>query len=459
MAYSLRTRSASAVKPETETPAVKATVKKTPAAPKKAPAKKAAPVAKKAAATPKKATAAAPKKTEVKKEEPTVVDAKVESPTKTKARAAVKKAVAPKKSAATPKKAPAVKAKTAAKPKVAAKAKAPARKAAALKKVKVEEKRASMVAPVVTIEEIDEELQAPLLPEVEPISHAEEEEKVIEMVEGQVVNTHIRFSDAEESESEAEMEPSVKMMSVRSDDFEALDEMKDEPEHFELYNSEESETETEVEAEKADFESIEPTERSLSPAVNAHSAFEAFTSQEDSKTFNWNKPGSTYYIEPEAEVAKIDDMPLVVECVDEEIKRSPVVISNPFGFGFTATTEIKNIDANSTAALNILGDSAVNVSKPNPYIFNSHFQSVSSPLDKLCNLTSQSNPIAIARTFGNIDNSSSMMATSYLPTSPAAGMSKTSRSPSINGDEKEARSPSTIQSIIVDDKHEDFSAF
>lgn len=426
MAYSLRTRSASA----TETPTApmrKAVVKKTPATPKKALAKK---------------TSAAPKKSssEVKEEESTVV-----APTKAKApvKAAVKKAVAPKRSAAAPakktatpvKKAPAVKA-------AAPKAKAPARKA-----------RASMVAPVVTIEEIDEELQTPSMPEVEPISHykkedEEEEDKVFELVEGQVVNTHIRFSDTEESETKEEMNLAVKEMSVHSDDFEALDDH--EPEHFELYNSEESEVEVET------CEPIEEVKKDMSPVISAHSAFEVCTSQEEPKTFNWNKTGSTYYNEPEAEVAEIVDMPLVSSV---QVQRSPVVISNPFGFGFTATTEIEKNDDSAADALNILGDSAVNVSKPNPYSFNSNFQSVSSPLDKLCSLTSQTNPIAIARTFGHHNNSSSMMATSYLPTSPVAGMSKTSRSPSDNGEEREARSPSTIQSIIVDDKHEDFSAF
>ena len=460
MAYSLRTRSASAVKPETATatpaaPVKKAAVKKTPAAPKKAPAKK-------ATAAPKKATAASKKTvTEVKEQEPVVVEAKTKEPAKPKAKkAATPKTKAPAKKAATPKaKAPAKKAAPASKKvtKAAApKAKAPARKAAAAKKG--DEKK---VAPIVKIEEIDEELQTPSMPEVEPISH-EEEEKIIEIVEGQVVNTHIRFSDAEEEEEE--MKPATKEISITSEDFEALEDFKDDPVPFELYTSEEVETEMPIEKDDFTFNNLndefdEPEAvREPSPVSNAHSAFEAFTSQEESKTFNWNHSGSTYYgnkSESEPEVAKIEDMPSVVASVQgDEVKRSPVVISNPFGFGFTATTAPIASEMNAPT---------VNASNPNPYTFNnSHFQfqSVSSPLDKLCNLTCQSNPMTVASTFGINNNSSSMMATSsYLPTSPAAGISKASRSPSLNGEDKDARSPSAIQSIIVDDKHEDFSAF
>ena len=477
MAYSLRTRSASAA---TETPA--APVKK--AAVKKAPAKKAAASPKKAPAAPKKSAA------EAKKEEPAVVEAKVKAPAKPKAPAkkaapkakAAATAKAPAKKAAPPKKAPVAKKVT----KAAPKAKAPARKAAAAKK-EVEKK----AAPIVKIEEIDEELNAPSMPEVEPIVHEEkEEEKVIEIVEGQVVSTHIRFSDAEEEEEEGEIKPDAKEVSIDSEDFEALDEMKDEPAPFELYNSEESESEMSAEKEANNFddefdESMEKVEveeaeeivKEPSPVSNAHSAFEAFTSQEETKSFNWSHSGSTYYnepsesepeakeaemeveaeVEPEPEVAKIEDMPSVIVAEKEAVKTSPVVISNPFGFGFTAIPAPAPEVAISASALSSLS------SKPNPYTFNnynSNFQSVSSPLDKLCNLTSQANPMAVASTFGMSNNSNSMMATSsYLPTSPAAGMSKASRSPSINGEDKEAHSPSAIQSIIVDDKHEDFSAF
>ena len=329
------------------------------------------------------------------------------------------------------------------------------------------EKKTGLIAPIVKIEEIDEELQTPSMPEV----HEEEEEKIIEIVEGQVVNSHIRFSDAEEEEED---KAAPKDASINSDDFEALEEVKDEPAPFELYNSEESEFEDGAEAEKSvgfgandEFDgSLEEIEKELSPVANAHSAFEVFSSQEPPKTFNWSHEGSTYYQGQsdgeEGDAAEIEDMPQVPTVQDNEAERSPVVISNPFGFGFTATTSAVPVEREVVAtALDILSNSAIDsVSRPNPYSFHSHFQSVSSPLDKLCTLTSQSNPIAVARTFGNSDNSNLMVATSsYLPTSPAAGMSKASRSPSINGEDKEARSPAPIQCIIVDDKHEDFSAF
>ena len=117
--------------------------------------------------------------------------------------------------------------------------------------------------------------------------------------------------------------------------------------------------------------------------------------------------------------------------IKESLISEPTVISNPFGFGFTATTS--------------------------NFAFSSHqFRSVSSPLDKLCNLTAtNSNPIKGA-SFGS--SSAILSSSSYLPTSP---MNKTFsiKSPNSENGEREARSPSSIQSIIVDDKHEDFSAF
>lgn len=473
MAYSLRSRSGSVVKPENEpsAPAAKkASVKKTQAAPRKTPAKKVAPASNKSVDSAKKAVPA-PKKAASATQEPKPVkpDALVK-------KVAAKKTAAPKKSSASSsKKEPASKKVIKA---VSPKAKAPPRKAAQPKKAVTEEIKPISVIPVVKIEEIDEELKVPSIsePEIEPISH--EEEKVIEILENEVVSTHVRFSvDEDDEPASFEMNNSQKIESESESESEV-----------------EVEAEAEVEVENNDQEDFGIKEemnetfeeiKEVSPVSNPHSAFEVFTSQEEPKTFNWSHPGSTYYQEkseseaeekesfsesepePEPEIVKIDNMPSVSNAKEEneEDKTSPIVISNPFGFGFTTTTpapiekEKKEVAA---SALNILGSSAVNVSKPNPYStsFNSHFQSVSSPLDKLCNLTNQSNPISGSSNFENNANSSSMItSSSYLPTSPAAGISKSSRSPSIHDGDKEARSPSVIQSIIIDDKHEDFSAF
>lgn len=489
MGYSLRTRSVSAIADASAESAFK---KAAPAAKKVAPAKKPAvpkkaTVVKKSEADPKKTTvakkaapkkpAAAVKKTaaskkpaskaqkeEVKVEEPEVKEVKA-------TKIAAKSVKAPAKAA--------VKKTTKAKP--AAKKAAP-KKAVASKKI-------TIPAPVVNVEEVS---TPPLsdVPEVEPICHEEpvEVEKVIEVVEGEVVKTHIRFTDEEEQEEKAPAEskeeeeeeivavavksPSLKEVSIHSSDFEALDEMKDDPPAFELYQSEsEAEDEAEFEKKEGEVEEDEFDQKdgvvstALQPVSNGHSAFEAFTSNEESNTFNWGHSGSTYYKEEseeketedtitsatatatatDADIRAIEQVkPVLAELVSVvkpvEPVIAPTVISNPFGFGFTTVT-------NTPASFSAYPAT--------------HFQSVSSPLDKLCNLTSQinnnntnNNPVKVSSSFGSLSN----IPSSYLPTSPSFPVSKTSKSPSEKGD-KEERSPSTIQSIIVDDKHEDFSAF
>ena len=477
MGYSLRTRSAS--KSEIETPkkavankpAVKkaAPAKKTvenqkvekkteikkvvdakkPSEPKKPAAKQAAkkvntpkPVAKKAEVKAVPANAAAKKvelkdvkatdKTEAKKAAPIKAAVK-KAPVKASVKKAIIKPLPAKKSATE---------KSTAVSKPAAKKAASTFKKAPIRKI---------AAPIVKIEEIT----IPSLPEIETISHEEPEEKIIEIVEGQVVSTHIRFSDdeAEDVEMSGTAEASKDINSASSD-FEALDDIKEEPTHFELYNSE-SETE-EFDKDKDskdefDEEDMIENVRKESPIINAHSAFDAFTSQEAPKTFNWTNSGSTYYqktAEPVEETKVIESVEEKLVTIEEKSTEAcaPTVISNPFGFGFTST----NASVSSAPA-------PVATSRPIPFSFNSHFQSISSPLDKLCNITSKANPLPINSSnfsFGT----SSMGTSSFLPTSPAAGFSKAVKSPSDHGEEKEERSPSVIQSIIIDDKHEDFSA-
>lgn len=281
-------------------------------------------------------------------------------------------------------------------------------------------------APIVNIEEIS----TPSLPEIELINQEEPEEKIIEIVvEGQVVNTHIRFSD-DETEDVEMMNFSTEVIedgeihekiSVTTSDFFSFDEFDEE-------------------------EPIEEIEKEY-PIINAHSAFEVFTSEEKPKTFNWNNSGSTYYQKLAEPVDEKPSEPAKIKLVDvdkpvlsvEVSAAAPVVISNPFGFGFTST----NVSVTS---------------RPNPFSLNSHFQSVSSPLDKLCNLTSKANPLPV--TSSNFSfGTSSMGNSSFLPTSPASGFGKSVKSPSEKAEDKEERSPSVIQSIIIDDKHEDFSAF
>lgn len=485
MAPSLRTRSAP--KTEVEINSTKQTTPKKTVAPKKtAVAKK--PVAPKTVtkkATVKK-TAEAKKiekpAVEVKKvEDKKVTPTKKVAPKKAVAKATtVKKVAAPKKTATVkkvetaPKKA--VEAKKAAAVKAPAKKATPATKSptkpveavtkkttvkkltAPAKKVatpakKVSVRKSMIVAPIMTIEEVT----IPSLPEIMPILKEEPVVMTAEPVAAVVVSTHTRFSDDEDCE------PEIKDASVTSSDFEALDQFKDEPTDFELYNSAETELVPTAE-DDFDLEEEELVEevKKESPVVNAHSAFEAFTSQEAPKTFNWNSTGTTYYHKSEdksdTETESVKPVESVtvptptvnyVEPTQTAEAPAPTVISNPFGFGFTAT----NATISSAPA-------AVTTARPNPFssFSASHYQSVSSPLDKLCNLTSQAHPIQVASSFGF--NTSNMATSSFLPTSPVAGFSKVQqRSPTDESEDKEARSPSVIQSIIVDDKHEDFSAF
>ena len=501
MGYSLRTRSAS--KSDIETP--KKTAANKPAVKKTAPAKKTIEIKKveKKTETKKIEKKAGIKKIEKKTEIKKVVDAKKPSePKKPAAKQAAKKVNTPKPVAkkaevkAAPKEAKIVELED-----VKAADKTEAKKAAALKKALVKAstvkkaiikplpakkaatvkssatKKATTVskpaakkaastlkrapirkiaAPIVKIEEIT----IPSLPEIETISHEEPEEKIIELVEGQVVSTHIRFSDDEADDVEmSETVEASKDISIALSDFEALDDIKEEPTHFELYNSE-SETEEfdkdKVSKDEFDEEEIIEDVKKESPIINAHSAFDAFTSQEGPKTFNWNNSGSTYYqkpADPVEETKVVESVEPIKEklvTIEEKstVASAPTVISNPFGFGFT----INNVSVSSAPA------PVVATSRPNPFSFNSHFQSISSPLDKLCNLTSKANPLSINSnnfSFGT----SSMGNSSFLPTSPAAGFIKAVKSPSDHGEDKEERSPSVIQSIIIDDKHEDFSAF
>ena len=453
MGYSLRTRSAS--KSEIEAPkknvanmpkpAVKKVEKK--AEPKKTVAIKKVEVEKKA--EPKKIAEtnkapeckrAAPVKAVAKKVAPVKAVAKKAAPVKAEVKKEVKKAAPAK---ASPAKKATLKALSVKKaPAKATPVQSAVKKTATPKKAAVRK----VSAPVVKIEEVE-------VPEIEPILHEEPEEKVIEFVEEQIVSTHIRFCDdgttenieiKDKSESTKEFEDGeiVEILSdasIKSNDFEALDEIKDEQNNFELYNSE-SETEEEI---------IEEVKRE-SPILNAHSAFEAFTSQEEPKKFNWGNSGSTYYkklVEENPAAGSSVKPSEPVESAMSVESPAPTVISNPFGFGFTATT----ISVTSAPA-------QVATARPNPFSFNSHFQSVSSPLDKLCTLTSNSNPVQVISN-GFSFGSSSFGTSSFLPTSPAAGFSKVARSPSDHGEEREERSPSVIQSIIIDDKHEDFSAF
>lgn len=505
MGYSLRTRSAStttaAAGESVAAPAKKAAVTKKTTEKSAPAAKKSTAVAKKTAAatskaTPKKAPAkkAAEPKVEVEKKEPEVKEVKEvkktvkKAPAKKAAPKKTTKATAASKTTKATTKAKTAKAKTVATKSTATKTSATKAKVVTAPKPVRSSRRnssiASIPAPLVTIEEVS----TPSLPEIEPILHEEpkkfESEKVIEVVEGEVVNSHIRFSDDEEADSVSEepvvedikTSPSIKEVSIHSSDFEALDDLsKDEPNPFELYNSE-SEAEAEEEEFKFspscdEFDEEEEEQKTVlsqvDPVSNGHSAFEAFTSQEGSKTFNWNHTGSTYYNKTESDEFKASETkaseaetsePKIIETKTNEpvqsstkspITSEPTVISNPFGYGFT----FDNTQNRSSYSA--------------PSAFTSHFQSVSSPLDKLCNLTKQqqqqqepiisssSNPVKVAGSF-DMTMSSTTATSSYLPTSPMMMMK--SKSPSEQGD-KESRSPSVIQSIIVDDKHEDFSAF
>jgi hypothetical protein len=467
MVYSLRTRSAS----KSEIEASKKAVANKSAIKKAAPAKKTAAIKKiekktetkktekntvsknvsdtKKAAEPKKAAAklAAAKKVSVPNTDPAKVKAEakkfpskavddVEMKKAAPAKVAIKKvAKASSAKKSTSKASPAKKAATKAIPvkkaplvKDAAVSKPATKKAARTPKNRLIRK---IDAPIVNIEEIS----TPSLPEIELINQEEPEEKIIEIVvEGQVVNTHIRFSD-DETEDVEMMNFSTEVIedgefhekiSVATSDFFSFDEFDEE-------------------------EPIEEIEKEY-PIINAHSAFEVFTSEEKPKTFNWNNSGSTYYQKIAEPVDEKPSEPAKIKLVDVEPAdlaenkpvmsvevSAPVVISNPFGFGFTST----NVSVTS---------------RPNPFSLNSHFQSVSSPLDKLCNLTSKANPLPV--TSSNFSfGTSSMGNSSFLPTSPASGFGKAVKSPSEKAEDKEERSPSVIQSIIIDDKHEDFSAF
>lgn len=473
MGYSLRTRSETKTTAEPVV-AKKAVVKK--AAPvKKAVVKKAAPAKK--ATTAKKATAASPAKkstTSTKAATP----AKKVSPAKKPA--TTKKATPAKKAAPTKKASPVKKETTTKVPEVVEEVKesvkeAPitkrsppvrkpvVRKAAAKPKAAASKAVKKIEPPTVTIEEVS----SPSLPEIEPIQHEEQEclESESPIVETQVpASTHIRFDNEEEEISEEKEEQGNEdefiSRSVKSEDFEALDDIKDdEPAAFDVYESNsmkdsvtedlsiesvhenENADELEHEHENADeFDSnsgpsndyFEEEEiKTESPASKPHSAFDAFTSTQEPETYNWNKTGSTYY--NDNQTAKTTESPA-----------PPTVIANPFGFGFTATTAPPQPPT----------------TKPfSHFSFNSQFQSVSSPLDKLCQLTSQAQPIETPKPIAISSNNNNIGTSSFLPTSPAAALSKISRSPSETGEEKEIRSPSTIQSIIIDDKHEDFSAF
>ena len=307
-----------------------------------------------------------------------------------------------------------------------------------------------METPTVIIEEI---ISVPsFLPEFEKEG---EQEELLE----KSVNTHIRFTD-DGDDDDLETSKSEKKTFIESDNYNfEIDENSNDPVPFELSKASDYEEEEEFDELGTKINTDEIAKNTSEKHFN--SELDAFTSQEEPKTFNWAKNGSNYYRSSSAAADLNKSKDLNINTVDtNDLSKAtdataPTVISNPFGFGFTAIINAANNSTSTTKPTNDFGFNA-----------SSHFQSISSPLDKLCNLTSQSNPPI---TIGNrnetaaynysFGDSSTMATSSYLPTSPVPGFGKISKSPSDRGDDREIRSPSTIQSIIVDDKHEDFSAF
>jgi hypothetical protein len=491
MGYSLRTRSQSTTA-TAEKPAAKpkATVAK--AATTKTAASKSAPKTAAAKAAPKKAavaktavTKAAPKKAAVTK---TAV-AKTAVTKAAVAKAAVAKTAVAKTSVAktAPKKAVesevvATKAKTVA-PKKATTSKATAKpKVAAPKKTAKAPAKKADVAVAVAEETIkDAEALASLCdstgsPKYEPhlglnqhirFDDFEEEEEEETVAASTAAPVSVKVEAAEEADEEDNPEKAAlfsKSSSVvgMEDAFDSLDqaikaqeaedlsgdEWKAEKEHVEHVDADHDLEEDSfflgAGAKKSKFDIEEHEEKEHHSPAESASLDAAYSSEESASTFNWRQPGSTYYRETEKPMPSTTATASTATATASSFNApttSSYSVSNPFGFGFTASANAVTASSSSSSTLS----STLPAPKTTSNNFTSatgFFQSVSSPLEKLCNLT-------------NNDIASHTANGAHLTSTVSMKMPK---SPALSDSKEDEHAATGLQTIVVDGQNEDFSA-